>query len=302
MTGEEILQDRIGAQKEEFVAPAARIAPWPLFAEGSELADTVVYVQHPPEPDRGGTVTGSYALRADRVGAGTLLDLPLPGRPRDQGDYSPFSPAFVLNGRAVLVSRPSGDAYWSKLPAAAGPDLAPERTRLATISVAALAPVKRPSGPDLAALKPAEAYTPWHYAPVAAVQLSNTLRFAWLSDAGIWVADATPAANRSVNAARAPGVSAPLLVGEPGGSRLRFSRSGEFLLLQQQPHYGGPIQVRVWNLSPRWRQHIAEAGDEALLNMACSALTRHQQDLKDAQALGLFKLKGTSMHRCMQGR
>jgi hypothetical protein len=310
ITAKDILEDRIGSQKEESVAHIGWIAPAPVFAETASLADTIAYIRKPPEPQNGsGGTPGAYAVRAGRVGYEPLIDLSLPGRPTGQGNYTPFSPAFVLNDRALLVSGPTGDAYWFRLPAGASPGRTAEGPGFGTISVAALAPVKATSASDKSAptrdktaLVPAEAYTPWIYSPLAAVQLPGKLRFAWLSGAGIWVAEARPVPNRSVNASPASGVVPPLLVGEPGGSRLRFSRTGDFLVLQQQPHYGGAIQVRVWNLSPRWKQHVEAAKEEQLLNLACDALKQSQQDLKDAKALGLFKLPGVSANRCEIGK
>jgi hypothetical protein len=92
-----------------------------------------------------------------------------------------------------------------------------------------------------------------------------------------------------------------LLPGEPGGSRLRFTSTGDFLLLQQQPHYGGATRVRVWNLSTQWNHFIATADEAQLLKIACAALKRSPQDLKDAKAIGLFKLPGASADPCKKG-
>lgn len=297
MTADDLLDKRRRFQKEELVARIGRVAPTPLFAESAGMDDTVAYLARAQAGWNGsdrsaadGSGAGRYTLRADRVGFGTLVDLPLPGNAAAHGNYMPYSPAFVLNGRAVLVSGPSTDFYWTPLPAM--PPASPARAPgPGTISVAGL-------DRDTAALVPAKAYSPWAYSPLAAVDLPTRLRFAWLSSAGLWVADAMPVPNQPVKAAPVPGVPAPLLMGEPGGSKLRFNRTGDFLMLQQQPQYGGMTQVRVWNLAPAWSKRIAEASDQQLMDMACAALTQGPQEWKDAKAIGLFRLPGASEELC----
>jgi hypothetical protein len=296
ITAADILHERIATQKEELVARTGRVAPAPVFAESAALADAFVYISQQPGPaSSSGRPSDTYAVSAGQVGLRSLVDdLPLPGKPSGHGNYTPFSPTFVLNDRALLISGPSGDAFWAPLAQAAGPGTTAQRPRLGTISVAALAS-------DETALAPALAYSPWAYSPLAAVQLPDKLRFAWLSDAGIWVADARPAPKKSVAATPVPGIRGPLLPGEPGGSRLRFTSTGDFLLLQQQPHYGGATRVRVWNLSTQWNHFIATADEAQLLKIACAALKRSPQDLKDAKAIGLFKLPGASADPCKKG-
>jgi hypothetical protein len=299
MTAGDILNDRIRLQTPELVARTGRIAPAPVFAEAADLADTMAYISPPPGAWTGGGHrpaangrAGTYAVGVARIGSGSLLDLPLPEKPAQRGSTIPFSPAFVLNDRAVLVSGPSGNVYWSPLPAVAGVGRRAKGPGLGTISIAAL-----PA--DRTTLLPAHAYSPWGYPPLAAVQLPDKkLRFAWLSDAGVWVADGKPVLNRSVNATAVPGIPGALLVGEPGGSRLRFSRTGDFLLLQQQPQYGAATRLRVWNLSPRRSAAIAKYSDGQLVETACAALERSPQGLKGSAAFRLFRLPGVPKEPC----
>lgn len=295
ITAADILGNRVATVKEEWVAQIAQVAPQPVFGESADVPDTVAYITRAAAANGSGTAEvrnpaapGSYSLNVGRVGAGTWLDLPLLAAPAGYQDYLPFSPAFVVNDTAVMVLSTTGDTYWSPL----ATDARPGRGHgFGTISVAALSR-------DREALAPAQTYSPWIYSPLAAVQLPAALRFAWLADEGIWVADAKPALNRTVKAAPAPGIPAPLLVGEPGGSKLRFSKTGDFLMLQQQPYYGDTIQIRMWNLSSEWRRLIGNASEAQLVEMACAALKGSSREWKNAKAIGLFKLPGASLEPC----
>jgi hypothetical protein len=78
--------------------------------------------------------------------------------------------------------------------------------------------------------------------PIAAVQIENKWRIAWLQRNGVTVADEAEAGGTLI--ARTDG---PLLSGLDGGYRLSFSSNGRFLMLKRQS-FGGKPSLRIWDL------------------------------------------------------
>ena len=79
--------------------------------------------------------------------------------------------------------------------------------------------------------------------PIAAVQIEDKWRIAWLQRNGVAVADEAEAGGALI--ARADG---PLLSGLDGAYRLNFSSNGRFLMLKRQV-FGGKPSLRIWDLA-----------------------------------------------------
>ena len=93
---------------------------------------------------------------------------------------------------------------------------------------------------------------PWVYPPFAAARIGQHWRAAWLAANGVWVVESSDLD---------PGTARPildeLLMGEPDGAKLRFTRDGQFLLLQRL-QFQLPVLVRIWDLRSSWRRWIED--------------------------------------------
>jgi hypothetical protein len=125
------------------------------------------------------------------------------------------------------------------------------------------------------------AYNPWAYSPIAANMAGTILRSAWLSDRGVWVVESKD----GIVSHPILGLEQPLFMGERGGSKLQFSKDGNFLVLQQQPLFGGPMRVRVWNISERQRAWLMEEADvKQLQSLACAIVRANSNAYDDPRA------------------
>ena len=96
-------------------------------------------------------------------------------------------------------------------------------------------------------------------------------RFAWLDSAGVVVLESDSDDNSELHAYRTwTGDATTLLSGLNGAFRLKFSRDGSFLILQQMQWPERMQQVRIWDLRPQWPETIRAARDDATLTkLAC---------------------------------
>jgi hypothetical protein len=106
---------------------------------------------------------------------------------------------------------------------------------------------------------------PWVYPPLAAAQIGQHWRAAWLAPNGVWAVESSD---------RDPGTANPVrhapLMGEPDGAKLQFTRDGEFLVLQRV-QLQSPVSVRVWNLRPSRQDWIDDprTTEQELRQVAC---------------------------------
>jgi hypothetical protein len=176
--------------------------------------------------------------------------------------------AFAANQDTVLVKQNDAgfDVYYDLAKAKRGQPDGQVDLRSQRVTVAPV-PAKEtvPPGP------------PWLYPPLAGVKMGKHVRAAWLGSKGVSVvessddhpANATPLMVDRSDAE--PGHEKPLefLSGEPGGTRLQFTTSGDFLMLLQQQQYNSPVSVRIWDLRSAWRTWIEEASQEELRKEVC---------------------------------
>ena len=74
--------------------------------------------------------------------------------------------------------------------------------------------------------------------------------------------------------AKAHEILSDVLISEPAGVRLAFSRGGRFLVLEQNAARLEEVDVKIWDLGSTWRSMIESATtDEAkLTQLACRAI------------------------------
>lgn len=136
-------------------------------------------------------------------------------------------------------------------------------------------------------------YISWAYSSLAAVAVDDgrSTRFAWAGKSGIWVASAA-ANSHELRPLR--DVSGPFLSGEAGGTKLQFTKSGEHLLLQQQPLYNRPLKVRVYNLGRAWYEWVETRDIDELSKLACTTASYNDRGLAMAQAISKLSNGGFS--------
>ena len=125
---------------------------------------------------------------------------------------------------------------------------------------------------ELQALQLSAAAGSWLAAPFAVSHAGGHWSAAWIAESGLWAAAST-----EPDPAHAKPVSdGTLRTGEPGGISLKYTDDGAELLLVQQPRWGGPYVVRLWDLRPEWSDWIrnqAAGPDEAeLMRLSCAIL------------------------------
>jgi hypothetical protein len=106
---------------------------------------------------------------------------------------------------------------------------------------------------------------PFQYPPVAATQVGPNWRAAWLASDGVWAVESDAV---SSNIAK-PIHGGALMSGELGGLRMHFTQDGGFLFLHQQKRFNDPVQVRVWDLRPAWKDWIQRIDADGLRSVAC---------------------------------
>lgn len=116
----------------------------------------------------------------------------------------------------------------------------------------------------------------WAAPPLAGVSLDDRLRAAWAAPRGLWVVENSRARPNSANALLA--MSGPLMTGDPGGTKLQFTRDGNLLLLLQQRDFRNPLSVRIWDLRPGRAEWLQQASLPRLKNTACELMKRSSTD------------------------
>ncbi|MBB3564332.1 hypothetical protein FHX06_005696 [Rhizobium sp. BK512] len=128
---------------------------------------------------------------------------------------------------------------------------------------------------------------------LAAAETKSAWRAAWLASNGVWVVETRDGTNDAY-----PIVGGPLLSGG-GGTKLQFTSDGEFLILQQQRQFTGPVQVRIWDLRQSWRDWILNSDVETLRAEACRVVKSDESGGKFTEAEAqLFEIADDRRQPC----
>jgi hypothetical protein len=109
----------------------------------------------------------------------------------------------------------------------------------------------------------------------AVARTEHGWRAAWMAGNGIQAVETDPDFDSDPgHDGKAHEILSDVLIGEPVGVRLAFSKGGRFLVLEQNLPDWKLVDVKVWDLGSAWRQMIESAGtDEAkLTRLACHAI------------------------------
>jgi hypothetical protein len=94
---------------------------------------------------------------------------------------------------------------------------------------------------------------------------------AWDAADGFWTASVHDNSTYAT-----PMLNGTLMSGEPGGRVLKFTSDGSELVLLQQPRWGGPITVKVWDLRKEWLGWIEDEqkgpNEKELVKLACGLI------------------------------
>jgi len=138
---------------------------------------------------------------------------------------------------------------------------------------------------------------PWVYPPFAAAKFGQHWRAAWLAPNGVWAVESS---DRDPGTAELIfGINAPLM-GEPDGTKLQFTRDGEFLIMQRI-QFPSQIFVRIWDLRPTWRAWIEDpkTSEQQLRAAACLVVRMEGGDgAFDEMASKLFQIDPAHREPC----
>jgi hypothetical protein len=107
------------------------------------------------------------------------------------------------------------------------------------------------------------------YPLLALSKIGEHWRAAWLATSGVQAvesSDAEPGTAQSIRGGL-------LISGTPGGNNLAFTPDGNFLILLQRPQWRGPVDIRVWDLRPAWKEWLGKQSEESLRLIACRIAT-----------------------------
>jgi hypothetical protein len=72
--------------------------------------------------------------------------------------------------------------------------------------------------------------------------------------------------------------------------KLQFALNGNFLLLLQQKQWGRPMDIRIWDLRPVWRERIKSAEPDDLVESACAIVLAGSSGLLSVPDAELFQI------------
>jgi hypothetical protein len=109
----------------------------------------------------------------------------------------------------------------------------------------------------------------------AVARTEHGWRAAWMTGNGVQAVETDADFDRDPGQdGKAHEILSDVLIGEPAGVRLAFSRGGRFLVLEQNLPDWKLVDVKIWDLGSAWRRMIESADtDEAkLTRLACHAI------------------------------
>jgi hypothetical protein len=164
----------------------------------------------------------------------------------------PFVFGFADNSDALVFRHADGPVKLFALPAPGVHSNSP--LLLANL------PESSPRGilqPDLPFLRPL----------IAAAKAPGGWRFAWPTEGGIELVESS---EEKGNATLVRLPISPLLSGQLGGIRLRFSASADYVILAQQRTWSQPVSVRIWDLDKSHEDSIMSLDDSSAERLSCS--------------------------------
>ncbi len=109
----------------------------------------------------------------------------------------------------------------------------------------------------------------------AVARIEHGWRAAWMVGNGIQAVETDDDFDRtSANGANARQILSDVLMSNPTGARLSFSKGGHFLVLEENGGDWRTVDVKIWDLGLPWRNMIMDPGtDEAkLIKITCRAI------------------------------
>ena len=109
----------------------------------------------------------------------------------------------------------------------------------------------------------------------AVARTEHGWRAAWMAGNGVQAVETDPDFDTDPGQdGKAHEILSDVLIGEPVGVRLTFSKGGRFLVLEQNLPDWKLVDVKVWNLGSAWRHMIesADTDETKLTRLACRAI------------------------------